>query len=434
MNYKHSLRGYTKKLILAVCLWTPCLLLGNEHILDENLSSEKYFNEKQYKKALPLLEDEAIRGLKPSIYRLAHMYKNGLGVKIDNKKAAFWFEQAASEYSYTLVMETEKAKEKKSFAESLNDQMNPETKKEGNAFILRKMDTNTPETNKLFGSILGDDDSFGLSPYETNYILPFGYSTHKYPRRSSSAYIPPEQQSYYDQNIETEFQISLTKMLTYNLFGWNEYINFAYTQKVWWQIYSDSAPFRETNFAPELFMGVPVSGAIPEAFGLKLAKLGFVHESNSQDGYRSRSWNRLYLAGLWQWDNLFLSTRAWLKIPEKKKYDGYYDGLVNPSTGKIEPDNAGDDNPDIQNYLGYGDIKLKYLYGEHEIGSLFRYNFGSGGKNRGAIDAHWSYPFLNSANTFWYVKVFSGYGESLIDYDRSVTKALFGFSFSRDSF
>lgn len=112
MNYKHSLRGYTKKLILAVCLWTPCLLLGNEHILDENLSSEKYFNEKQYKKALPLLEDEAIRGLKPSIYRLAHMYKNGLGVKIDNKKAAFWFEQAASEYSYTLVMETEKAKEK----------------------------------------------------------------------------------------------------------------------------------------------------------------------------------------------------------------------------------------------------------------------------------------------------------------------------------
>lgn len=196
--------------------------------------------------------------------------------------------------------------------------MNPETKKEGNAFILRKMDTNTPETNKLFGSILGDDDSFGLSPYETNYILPFGYSTHKYPRRSSSAYIPPEQQSYYDQNIEAEFQISLTKMLTYNLFGWNEYINFAYTQKVWWQIYSDSAPFRETNFAPELFMGVPVSGAIPEAFGLKLAKLGFVHESNSQDGYRSRSWNRLYLAGLWQWDNLFLSTRAWLKIPEKK--------------------------------------------------------------------------------------------------------------------
>lgn len=118
----------------------------------------------------------------------------------------------------------------------------------------------------------------------------------------------------------------------------------------------------------------------------------------------------------------------------KEKYDGYYDGLVNPSTGKIEPDNAGDDNPDIQNYLGYGDIKLKYLYGEHEIGSLFRYNFGSGGKNRGAIDAHWSYPFLNSANTFWYVKVFSGYGESLIDYDRSVTKALFGFSFSRDSF
>ncbi|MDP1785316.1 MAG: phospholipase A, partial [Sulfuricurvum sp.] len=227
---------------------------------------------------------------------------------------------------------------------------------------------------------------------------------------------------------------SLTKMLTYNLFGWNEYINFAYTQKVWWQVYSNSAPFRAINYMPELFMGVPVSESISDVSGLKLAKFGFMHESNGQEGYRSRSWNRLYLAGIWQWDNLFLTTRVWYKIPENKKYDGYFEGVVNPATGAYEPNYPGDDNPDIQDYLGYGDVKLKYLYEKHEVGALFRYNFGSGGTSRGAVDAHWSYPFLNSGNTFWYAKLFSGYGESLIDYDRSVTKVLFGFSFSRDLF
>jgi len=44
------------------------------------------------------------------------------------------------------------------------------------------------------------------------------------------------------------------------------------------------------------------------------------------------------------------------------------------------------------------------------------------------------YPFFGSTNMYWYTKIFSGYGESLIDYDRSITKASFGFSFSRGLF
>ncbi len=420
--------------LLFVCISDPQGARAAEYVADSNLSGEKYFNERAYEKALPLLEEEAKKGIKPSIYRLAYMYQNGLGVAVNYKKSAFWFQQAASEFSYTLSMETEAKKEKKSFFETLKDQMNPATNKEGTANVLRHMDTNTSETAILVDSILYGD-FFGLRPYETNFILPVGYSTHKYSHLSSTT--PPNsngvQQDQYS-NTEAEFQISLTKMLTYNLFGWNENINVAYTQKVWWQSYSNSAPFREINYSPELFIGLPLSGTINDTYGLKVAKVGFVHESNGQDGYISRSWNRLYVTGLWQWDNLFLSTRVWYKLPEGEKYDGYYEGAVNPISGEYEPNYPGDDNPDIQDYLGYGDIKLKYLYGKHEIGSLLRYNFGSGGKNRGAIDVHWSYPFLNSENTFWYVKFFSGYGESLIDYDRTLTKTLFGFSFSRDLF
>lgn len=436
ISKKSNITICLKRLVIfVVCIVNPYLVIADDYIVDNNATSEQYFNEKQYKKALPLLEDEAMKGIKPSIYRLAHMYQNGLGVKVNYQKAAFWFQQAASEYSYTLIMDTKTEIAKKSFLESLNAQMNPATNKEGNAYILRTMDINTPETSKLFDAIAGGD-FFGLHPYETNFLLPFGYSTHKYPHIASDTptNMYASQDDYYEKNLEAEFQISLTKMLTYNLFGWNEYINFAYTQKVWWQIYSDSAPFRETNYSPELFIGIPTLGAINTQSGLKLVKLGFIHESNGQDGYRSRSWNRLYLTGTWQWDELFLSTRAWYKIPESKKYDGYYDGEVNPATGEFEPNYPGDDNPNIQDYLGYGDIKLRYLHDRHEVGALFRYNFGAGGLSRGAIDAHWSYPFFNSENTFWYAKLFTGYGESLIDYDRSVTKAAFGFSFSRDLF
>jgi len=84
--------------------------------------------------------------------------------------------------------------------------------------------------------------------------------------------------------------------------------------------------------------------------------------------------------------------------------------------------------------LGYGDIKIKYLFGKHEIGSKLRYNFAIGGKNRGAIDMHWSYPLLDSPYTFFYFKFFNGYGESLIDYNNCVTKLSFGLSFSREVF
>lgn len=428
-----------KKYLLSVLLvLMPTLMMASANESEKYLSGEKYFNEKEYLKALPLLEDEAEKGSKPAMYRLAYMYQNGLGVEVDYKKAAHWFQQAASHYSYTLTMDSEEEKGKKSFSERLSDQMDPATTKEGVAYALQKVDTDTPETKSLMNSLL-DGDFFGLQPYETNFVLPVAYATHKYRRVLSSTHhnnYTEEQKKHaeYSQNTEVEFQFSLQKPLTYDLFGWNEYINVAYTQRVWWQLYSASAPFRETNYLPEIFMRLPTSESIDQASGLKAVKLGFLHESNGQEGYGSRSWNRLYITGMWQCDNLFLATRVWYRVPEEKKYDGYYSGGVNPETGEVEPNAAGDDNPDIENYLGYGDIKMNYLHKKNEFGALLRYNFGSGGKNRGAVDLHWSYPFFNSENTFWYVKFFSGYGESLIDYDRSVTKTAFGFSFSRGLF
>ncbi len=428
---------YLCRLILILLVSTS---LGAE-LLENNdsVTGSSYFTEKNYTKALPLLEQEVARGLKPSMYQLGYMYQHGLGVVKDYQKAATLFQRAASDFEYTLAIPSQEERVKTSFAQRLSSQLDPSTNKSGDAFALAKLDTDTPEAKSLLTSFLSDG-FFGLKPYKTNYLLPVAYSSNKYRHISSnthySNFTPQETQEYsvYDNNIEVEFELSLRKPLTYNLFGLNESINVAYTQKVWWQLYSLSAPFRETNYAPEVFIVIPTSRGIDNRSGLKAVKLGYIHESNGQEGYRSRSWNRLYVTGMWQWDNLLLATRIWHRIPEDKKYDGYYVGEPNPKTGLYEPNDSGDDNPYIEEYLGYGDIRINYLHGKHQFGALLRYNFGSGGMHRGAVDLHWSYPFLHSSNTFWYVKLFNGYGESLIDYDQSITKASFGFSFSRALF
>jgi phospholipase A1 len=392
---------------------------------NEYAMAEDYFNNKEYKKALPLLEDEAQKGSKASMYRLGYMYENGLGVQKDATKAAYWYKQSAQSYSFTVSeMQTTAQKEKKPFLNRMQEQFKPSTYKEAEEFALLKMDTNTPETKSLIGELI-EGDFFGIKPYETNYFLPFSYSSKKY-NRVSSTKLPGTYHSEYESNTEVEFQLSLKKPLTYNLFGWNEYITAAYTQKVWWQTYSESSPFRETNYSPELFMSVPSSQEIDDEYGLKMMKYSFIHESNGREGYRSRSWNRIYASAQFQFENLFIRPRVWYRIPESSKDSDFYNGT--------DPNADGDDNPGMHHYLGYGDLTMTYLYGKHEMGALLRYNFNDGGSQRGAVDLHWSYPFFDSKNTFWFVKFFNGYGESLIDYDRSVTKTSFGFSFSRGLF
>lgn len=392
----------------------------------------KYYQDGAYGKAFPIIIEEAKNDNKAAQYRLAEMYEKGKGTEVDYKKSSFWYKEAASKYAF--VSKKKAVDENNSFLNKLGSQFNNnESIKAGNEFALAKVDTTTPETKSLLTSII-DGDFFGLTPYRVNYFLPLSYSKDK-PRRVSPTIHPNnispalEPYTHYNENLEVEFQLSLKKQLSYDLFGFNEYIFAAYTQKVWWQLYDDSGPFRETNYLPEVFVTIPTSQSIDDSLGLKAVKLGFIHESNGQEGYYSRSWNRLYATGMWQWDNLFLSTRAWYRIKEDRKSDAYYNGDLGDDLEAIIAESDGDDNPDILDYLGYGDIKIDYLYQKHQFSLLLRNNLDFE-HNKGAVEFNYTYPLFNSPNTFWYIKLFNGYGENLVDYNRNVTKASFGFSFS----
>jgi len=402
---------------LIIMFFVPLVLLAN-------ITEEK----------IKLLEKNANNGSKEAMYKLGYIYENGIGVKVDFKQSMYWYKKTSSAYQCKSIEVSKNENQDSSFVSNFINQIGTTVDVEGDAYTLSILDINTVETKKLVESIY-ENNFFGLTPFHENYLLPISISNKKYRRFSElihpNATLTPEQQQYNEySNDEVEFQISFKKRLTYDLFGWNESLVVAYTQKVWWQFYQKSAPFREMDIAPEIFLSVPSSTYMNENYGLKSIRYGFLHESNGQDGYRSRSWNRLHITGLWQWDNLFLSTKLWYRVPESLKSDAYY----NSNGVGVNPNEKGDDNPNIENYLGYGDIHLHYLYGNNQFSTMLRYNFGAGGHQRGAAEFTWSYPFFNSTNMFWYTKIFNGYGESLIDYDRSITKASFGFSFSRGLF
>ncbi|WP_456380500.1 phospholipase A [Hydrogenimonas sp.] len=436
-----------------VIVWLGLALFAQSAADPKSVPAEEAFQKarvllemKKYAEAVPYLERLAKHGNKSAMYQLATLYEKGLGVDQSYERSSYWYKQAASGYAYVQkVLDKEAALFSESIAERFKAQFTGVSSAVANEAMLANLQTDTKETRTLLEE-LTSGKFFGLQPYKANYFLPASFSTRRY-RRQPSAFKSYElydeiagtdffdRYGTYDSQTEAEFQFSLKKNLTYNLFGFDETVTAAYTQHSYWQLYSNSSPFRETNYSPEVFVVFPTSPRINERFGLKATRWGYLHQSNGQEGYRSRSWNRLYLQGLFQWENLFLAARVWYRVPEADKPDAYYRGyIVDENGSKVlypDPNEDGDDNPDILDYMGYGDIAFTYLWHRHQFGGLFRYNFGKGGAHRGAVKLDWSYPFFGSHTIFWYLQFFNGYGESLIDYNKNYTKASFGFSFSR---
>ncbi len=171
---------------------------------------------------------------------------------------------------------------------------------------------------------------------------------------------------------------------------------FGYTQLMAWQVFnhSNSRPIRETDYEPEAIL---TFGTRNQGNGLKLVNLGLVHQSNGLQESEHRGWNRIYAQGGWDWSRLSVLARVWHRIPE-----------------------ADDDNPDITDYLGHGDLVARYqTEGGYLSSALFRRNLRT---RRGYGEFNWATPPLQSLGTFrLYVRITSGYGETLIDYNHDQT-------------
>lgn len=181
---------------------------------------------------------------------------------------------------------------------------------------------------------------------------------------------------------------------------------FGYTQQSYWQLFngSISRPFRTTDHEPEVVYIYPHQIPLAGGWNYRLSGLGLVHQSNGQSLPLSRSWNRVYLMGaaektLGQDSGLILQGRIWDRLKE--------------SSGN-------DDNPGIENYIGRAEVSGSWQINKaNTVGVTLRHSLRK--EARGSARFDWMMAPASSPNYTglrYHVQLFSGYGDSLVDYNR----------------
>ena len=219
---------------------------------------------------------------------------------------------------------------------------------------------------------------------------------------------------------ETRIQLSVrTKiakdMLTGDHPRLKDSLWFAYTQQSYWQLFNPhlSRPFRNTDHEPEVIYAYPSEASLPGGWQLRYTGVGLVHQSNGQTLPLSRSWNRTYLmAGLEKDSRFTLQGKVWQRIPEK--------------TGN-------DDNPDISNYVGRAELTGTWnVNRDNTLGLTLRHSLRA--DTRGSVRLEWLSTLgnegahANLSSLRLHTQVFSGYGDSLLDYNRRRTVLSVGLS------
>jgi phospholipase A1 len=250
--------------------------------------------------------------------------------------------------------------------------------------------------------------TFVVRTYQPNFLLPIHYTD-----RVNHAPSTPNLQSPgnpgFQQN-EAKLQISLRAKVSQNLFLPGADLWLAYTQRSLWQLWDnkESSPFRSNDYQPEAIYVVPVPerlGPLPFGWNLRMLQLGAAHQSNGQSAPLSRSWNRIYLgAGLEKGDFSMM-----LRANQRLRVQSF------------------DDNPDLVRYIGRGEVQMNWQHALSTIALTWRTNLTSA---RGSLQLDITHPVFadQPAGLRWYAQVFSGYGETLLDYNHRQTSVGLGFS------
>mgnify|MGYP001462750168 CR=1 FL=1 len=273
--------------------------------------------------------------------------------------------------------------------------------------------------------------SFVIRPYRMNYFLPVAYNSS--PNDETNLEYDPSAKA---QHNEAKFQLSFKAkvwedVLQEPLQGFYDNIKVvkgldvwvAYTQLAFWQLYNSafSSPFRDINYEPELLINFRTNYDI---FGFKgrFINVGFNHQSNGRSKPLSRSWNRIMANIGLERNNFALQLKTWYHLPENE---------------------GDDDNPDMTRYMGYGELWTTFYWKDMRFAMMLRNNFRK--DNLGAIQLDWSIPpstlgklmLGRLISSSWidkhlsdkfslYVQYFNGYGEGLMDYNKSINRISVG--------
>ena len=231
---------------------------------------------------------------------------------------------------------------------------------------------------------------FNFRPHQVNYLM-LTRTAHP----NNEPYRPFRRIADLTSDLahsELVFQLGFKMKLVESAFDKPVDLWFGYTQNSFWQAgnHEASSPFRETNYQPELMAVTPLHFSVL-GMNARFLNLGLVHQSNGQTSTLSRSWNRVYAQVGLERAGWTVLGRVWKRINEAA---------------------ADDDNRDIVDYMGRGDVVVTYRSNGNDYSALLRRNFST---ERGAVQLSWAFPLAGHIKG--YAHVFSGYGQSLIDYN-----------------
>jgi phospholipase A1 len=235
---------------------------------------------------------------------------------------------------------------------------------------------------------------FVVTPHKPNYII----YTYNFKDYDETLFEQEFNEDVTFRNSELAFQISFKFPVWRTILNTNTHMFVGYTNRSFWQVFDDedSSPFRETNHEPEAWLSFRARWNL---FGLtgRIMQLGLSHQSNGRGGDLSRSWNRVYTNFIFERNNFYFALKPWYRIQE---------------------DSDEDDNPDIEDYLGYFEFQSLYKWRDNNFGLLLRNQLKD--DYRGAAELDWSFPIKKQLRG--YLQYFYGYGDSLIDYNNRVNK------------
>lgn len=302
--------------------------------------------------------------------------------------------------SVTSAAESMTIREMKEACRLLHDQQKSEveqTQVKGASPAVAEVRETPLLKKRLTLEALNRSNRFMLTPHKRNYFFPVSYTRHP----NDVPYRNADENSLTSlTKTEAEFQLSVKILIHEDLFGDNGHLYLGYTNHSLWQVYSDSdsAPFRATDHQPEFILSFTNDWEIL-GFQNRINEFSITHQSNGLGGLLSRSWNRVMVNSVFERGNFAFALSPWYRIPEPKQ--------------EFPGDPHGDDNPDIENYMGHFEFNAAYQHKENIFNAMVRNSFDN--NNKGALELGWTFPLNTTLRG--QLKYFKGYGHSLIDYN-----------------
>jgi phospholipase A1/A2 len=252
---------------------------------------------------------------------------------------------------------------------------------------------------------------FVVRTHLPNFLLPAHFTSNLNRAPSSPTRAATAPNDRY-RPVEAKLQVSLRAKAASDVLLPDADVWLAYTQRSLWQLWNsqESAPFRSSDYQPEAIYVVPVPEGLrtlPFGWQWRMVQAGVAHQSNGQAVPLSRSWNRVYFGAGFERNEFGLQWKLHRRVDESRNDD---------------------DNPDLTNYIGRGELQATWLPGTATASLIWRTNLRA--LNRGSLQLDLTYPVDSDepAGLRWYMQVFSGYGETLLDYNHRQTTLGLGLS------